>query len=184
MSCRWTYFIHLHWRTPIYRPIIRQQLYLYWFQTSPNFIDIMAGKCVSTGALDSLPLVFAFFVFVGVALSSGLELLVAIFFRFKRTSLYFYSIMTAALGILLYTSGVILLILNLTNPYVSISMILIGWVAMVTGQSVVLYSRLHLIVRNQRMLNWALTMIIVNGTVCHSLQIGFAYKVCYYAYHP
>lgn len=36
---------------------------------------------------------------------------------------------------------------------------------MVTGQSLVLYSRLHLVVR--RKLPWVLTMIIVNAVLLH-----------------
>jgi len=47
-------------------------------------------------------------------------------------------------------------------------MIVIGWCCMVTGQSVVLYSRLHLVVRDYNTLRWVLIMIITNGIICHT----------------
>ena len=46
-----------------------------------------------------------------------------------------------------------------------------GWVAMVTGQSFVLYSRLHLVVRKQQTLRLVLTMIIVDGILLHTPTI-------------
>src|ERR1700761_3780246 len=46
-------------------------------------------------------------------------------------------------------------------------MIVIGWCCMVTGQSIVLYSRLHLVVREYRILRGVLIMIITDGIICH-----------------
>jgi hypothetical protein len=46
-------------------------------------------------------------------------------------------------------------------------MIVIGWSGMVTGQSVVLYSRLHLVDRNRVRLRLVLGMIIFNAVICH-----------------
>lgn len=48
---------------------------------------------------------------------------------------------------------------------VSVTFICLGWYCMVTGQSLVLYSRLHLVVR--RRLRWVLGMIILNAIVLH-----------------
>ena len=48
-----------------------------------------------------------------------------------------------------------------------------GWVSMVTGQSVVLYSRLHLVVRNRRILRPVLIMIITNAICMHGPTILF-----------
>lgn len=44
---------------------------------------------------------------------------------------------------------------------------------MVSGQAFVLYSRLHLVVRNQRTLNLVLAMIIINGFCLHTPTIIF-----------
>lgn len=43
----------------------------------------------------------------------------------------------------------------------------VGWVFMVSGQSVVLYSRLHLLAITPRVLRLVLWMIIVNGVTIH-----------------
>jgi hypothetical protein len=44
---------------------------------------------------------------------------------------------------------------------------LIGWYGMVTGQSVVLYSRLHLVVLDVSQVRWVLWMIIANVCILH-----------------
>jgi hypothetical protein len=41
----------------------------------------------------------------------------------------------------------------------------VGWVLVITGQSVVLYSRLHLIVTDVKILRAVLIMIILNGLI-------------------
>jgi uncharacterized membrane protein YesL len=53
------------------------------------------------------------------------------------------------------------------NNYVSVTFITIGWYAMVTGQSLVLYSRLHLVVRDKEKIKWVLWMIIVDVFLFH-----------------
>ncbi|KZN94185.1 hypothetical protein EN45_043740 [Penicillium chrysogenum] len=44
---------------------------------------------------------------------------------------------------------------------------MIGWYAMVTGQAVVLYSRLHLVFSDMRKVRWVLWMIITNACILH-----------------
>lgn len=48
----------------------------------------------------------------------------------------------------------------------------VGWVLVISGQSFVLYSRLHLIVTDVKILRAVLIMIIINGLVwvSHSLE--------------
>jgi hypothetical protein len=53
------------------------------------------------------------------------------------------------------------------NDFVNVVFITIGWWCMVTGQSVVLYSRLHLIVLNEKLLRIILRMIIVDAIILH-----------------
>ncbi|MDI1488378.1 MAG: hypothetical protein OHK93_007653 [Ramalina farinacea] len=50
-----------------------------------------------------------------------------------------------------------------------------GWVAMVTGQAFVLFSRLHLVVRNRRTLRIVLFMIIFDAFALHLPTIVFTY---------
>ena len=54
-------------------------------------------------------------------------------------------------------------------------MLMTGWVCMVTGQAFVLYSRLHLVVRNQQTLRYVLAMIIFDAIALHLPTIIFTY---------
>jgi hypothetical protein len=57
----------------------------------------------------------------------------------------------------------------------------IGWTAVTTGFSFVLYSRLHLVNPGEKVLRTALTVIIVTATIIHSLVfIGIMYTI----FHP
>lgn len=54
-------------------------------------------------------------------------------------------------------------------------MIIVGWSATVTGQSLVLYSRLHLIDCDRRHLRVVLAIIITNGVIFHSLTAALGF---------
>jgi hypothetical protein len=77
-------------------------------------------------------------------------------------------------GILLQTTGYIL---TKFENHIAVTFVLtiskLGWVLNVTGFSIVLWSRLHLVVNNSRILNWILAMVLVNGLVCHTITIVF-----------
>jgi len=97
---------------------------------------------------------------------------------FKRhANLYFWSIVVATFGVLLYAVAVLLLVLELINDYISTSLVDVGWTCMVTGQSLVLYSRLHLLVSDTWKLKLILAMIIVDGIIFHSIMFGLSLKV-------
>jgi hypothetical protein len=107
------------------------------------------------------------FVFGGIALFNMIELFVQITFRFKSwKGLYFWSLIISAFGILPYTLGLLFKFFGVIQGYpfvyVAIAMIDVGWHLMVTGQSFVLYSRLHLICQNHRVQRAVLWAIIVN----------------------
>jgi hypothetical protein len=106
---------------------------------------------------------------MGISLYNVLELNLAIFTTFKtRKSLYFWSFLAATNGIAPHTIGFLLKnLVSLNNFILYISLISVGWVLMVTGQSLVLYSRLHLIFWNQFYLKLVLAMIITNVVVMH-----------------
>ncbi|KIW04595.1 uncharacterized protein PV09_04343 [Verruconis gallopava] len=107
------------------------------------------------------------FTFAGIALFNMIELFVYIAFRFKSwKGLYFWSLTVSTFGILPYTIGLLFKFFGVIQGYplvmLAISMIDIGWQMMVTGQSVVLYSRLHLICRRRKVQRAVLWMIIAN----------------------
>ena len=98
-----------------------------------------------------------------------LELNFLIFNGFKRyKGLYFWSLLISSWGVLLHGLGFILKFFPTgTNVYLAVAVITIGWYAMVTGQSVVLYSRIHLVVQKPRIFQLVLAMIIVDAILFH-----------------
>lgn len=107
--------------------------------------------------------------FTAVAWYNVMELNIQVFLTFKRhRGLYFWSLLISSYGCVLHALGFLLKFFDLTKPvYVAVTIITVGWYAMVTGQAVVLYSRLHLVVREQKVLRGILTMIIVNAICFH-----------------
>ncbi|KAL8769868.1 MAG: hypothetical protein Q9209_004306 [Squamulea sp. 1 TL-2023] len=102
------------------------------------------------------------------------ELDLTIFLTFRRRSgLYFWSLLISSWGCVLHAMGFILKFLVGSGWHVNLPFIEIGWVTMVTGQAFVLYSRLHLVIRNQKTLRYLLWMIIVNGFCFHIPTIVF-----------
>ncbi|KAK0738657.1 hypothetical protein B0T18DRAFT_422531 [Schizothecium vesticola] len=129
---------------------------------------------------DSVPTgwtLVAIIVFISMALYNVVELSFIILATFKRRSgLYFWSFVVAAWGIAPYAVGFLLKALQvMSTTWVYVTLIVIGWCAMVSGQSVVLYSRLHLVMLSDRRLRMILTMIIVDGIICHIPIIVMVY---------
>ncbi|KAM5347686.1 hypothetical protein ACJ41O_007510 [Fusarium nematophilum] len=112
-------------------------------------------------------------VFLAISLYNVIELNFIIFGTFKRhAGLYFWSFLVATWGIPVYCCGF------LTKYYAPSSvgflagaLIACGWVAMVTGQSLVLFSRLHLVLRNRFRLKCILYMIVTDAIICHGAII-------------
>lgn len=107
--------------------------------------------------------------FVGVAWYNVIELIVLICLTFKRyRGPYFWSMLIASIGILPYSVGYLMKFFNLTSAtWLPVTLLTIGWWSMVTGQSFVLYSRLHLVVQNMRVLRLVKRMIIMNIILLH-----------------
>lgn len=107
--------------------------------------------------------------FTAVAWYNVAELNIQVFLTFKRhRGLYFWSLLITSYGCVLHALGFLLKFFQLIhNDYISVTVITIGWYAMVTGQAVVLYSRLHLVVREQRILRGILVMIIIDAICFH-----------------
>ena len=107
--------------------------------------------------------------FTAVAWYNVAELNIQVFLTFKRhRGLYFWSLLISSYGCALHALGFLLKFFELIhNDYISVTVITIGWYAMVTGQAVVLYSRLHLVVREQKILRGILAMIIIDAICFH-----------------
>lgn len=112
---------------------------------------------------------YVFSAFTAVAWYNSIELLVLCFTTFKRFSgWYFWSLLIASASLIPYCVGFIFLLFPLgITPYVSVTLIVVFWCGMVTGQSMVLWSRLHLVVHNPKILRGVLCMIVTNACLIH-----------------
>lgn len=133
----------------------------------------MAAEYISssgeTGPISaSLPVNMAIAGLFAIACYNCLEILISLLSRFKRhDGLYFWSMLTATLGIVLHSIVVLLRYYSLGPNFLLCVLTCVGWYGMVTGQSVVLYSRLHLIVEDKSKTRWVLYMIIINFFILH-----------------
>ncbi|EPS33623.1 hypothetical protein PDE_08585 [Penicillium oxalicum 114-2] len=105
---------------------------------------------------------------IGIAWYNALELIVLCFSTFKRYGgCYFWSLLVASFSIIPYGLGYLLIIFKIFPNEFSVAMELIAWVGMVTGQSLVLWSRLHLVVHSRQVLRACLAMIIIDAILFH-----------------
>lgn len=116
-----------------------------------------------------------------LAMYNAFVLLALIFMTFKRrTGLYFWSISLASFGIIPYCLGWFIAYFTLLPLWVAMIFAQIGWTLLVSGQSTVLYSRLHLVLDDPKILRILLWMIILNGIVWHTsitvLVFGSSYS--------
>lgn len=136
-------------------------------------------------------------IFLCLSMFAVIELNVIILATFKkRQGLYFWSLIVATNGIAPYAAGYFIMRgLSQTDDaldgtwlgaYIYVPLVTIGWVSMVTGQAVVLYSRLHLVVRSPLCLRLVLAMIIINAAVLHIPGIvvfaGFTFRADLFLY--
>ncbi|KAJ5294720.1 hypothetical protein PENANT_c014G05597 [Penicillium antarcticum] len=106
----------------------------------------------------------------GITWYNAFELMILLFVTFAEyRGLYFWSLLiSSSVGLLPYSLGFLLKFFNLTDiRWLPVTLLTIGWWCMVTGQSVVLYSRLHLVLSNHRVLRRVLIMIVVNAVILH-----------------
>ena len=124
--------------------------------STTNTIPIDRGMYLCLGAFSAVAWAFA------------LELNVAVYYSFKRRrGLYFWSILASSWGCMLHALGFFLKFPNFAPEYVCDAIVTIGWWSMVTGQAVVLYSRLHLVCKRKLLLDGVRYMIIWNAVTLH-----------------
>lgn len=88
-----------------------------------------------------------------------------VFVTFKQyKGVYFWSLLITAFSIILYSFGAWGKLVSIsTYDLLPVSFVTWGWVVMVVGQSIVLWSRLHLITQNEKLLKGVLWGIIINS---------------------
>ncbi|KAI3093176.1 hypothetical protein CBS147333_10123 [Penicillium roqueforti] len=99
---------------------------------------------------------------------NALETGIVTFDTFKRyRGLNFWSMQVASWGILVHALPAMARFISQASSLPTSIPFILGWYAMVTGQAVVLYSRLNLVVSDVRKVRWVLWMIIANACVLH-----------------
>jgi hypothetical protein len=105
---------------------------------------------------------------ITLSLYNAIELLALIYITFKHYSgLYFWSLLIASAGVIPYSVGYVLVYFDVSYNFIGYIIDTLGWCAMVTGQSVVLYSRLHLVSRDRRILRAVVWMIMIDAVIFH-----------------
>ncbi|KAF7595282.1 hypothetical protein BBP40_006782 [Aspergillus hancockii] len=107
--------------------------------------------------------------FISISIYNVIELVILVLSTFRCwRGLYFWSlILSGCLGVVPYSLGFMLKFFTRASSFLSVTMLTIGWWTMVTGQSFVLYSRLHLVIRDEKILRRVLCMIIANIILLH-----------------
>lgn len=105
-----------------------------------------------------------------LAIYNGLELILLIFTTFRKYSgLYFWSLVVSSTGLIPYCLAYMIEYFRLTKQLAGEIISCFGWPMVVTGQSLVLYSRLGVVLgpSHQGILRAVKWMIIVDGVVFH-----------------
>ncbi|KAE8375698.1 hypothetical protein BDV26DRAFT_294814 [Aspergillus bertholletiae] len=106
-------------------------------------------------------------VFAAIACYNAIELVTMCLTTFKRhRGCYFWSLLIASLGITPLVVGWIFFIFYFgLSRYISASIIMPSWYCVVAGHSLVLWSRLHLMIQTPKVLRAILILIVVDS-VC------------------
>ncbi|GKT57638.1 integral membrane protein [Colletotrichum tofieldiae] len=108
--------------------------------------------------------------FAATAYYNTIETFFSIFTTFKRRQgRYFWSMIVSNTGINVNVIAFVLRYFGYYHEAIFTSSIIIplAWYSMVTGQAIVLWSRLHLVVHSQRKIRLILSMIIFNAVTMH-----------------
>ncbi|KAF5855251.1 hypothetical protein ETB97_009565 [Aspergillus alliaceus] len=125
----------------------------------------------ATGFVITRSQQFLFTAFASVTLFISIELIILCFATFKRyQGAYFWSLLVSSCGLLINCLGFILFFFVTISVYISVTVILMGWYCMVTGHSIVLWSRLHLVLHRPSLLRLILYLIVTNA-ICLQIPI-------------
>jgi hypothetical protein len=130
----------------------------------------ISGALASEGDMLQMTLV----TLIGLSWYNIAELVVLVPSTFRRwRGLYFWSLLISGiLGVVPYSTGFLMKFFTQADSVLSVTVLTIGWWTMVTGQSIVLYSRLHrvlrLIVANFFLLHVPTTVLTYGANIVHA----------------
>jgi hypothetical protein len=130
-----------------------------------DLLDGISGALAAEGDVLQMILV----TFIGLSCYNVAELVVLVPSTFRRwRGLYFWSLLASGcLGVVPYSIGFLMKFFTRADSVLSVTVLTIGWWTMVTGQSIVLYSRLHLVLRDEKILRRVLWLIVTNFFLLH-----------------
>lgn len=134
-------------------------------------------RITGEASTSSLFIQYLFTAFYALTLSNAFEVIILVFATFQRYSgCYFWSLIVATSGLAMSTFGSAYYFYS-DNPskFAPVSLGVLGWAMFVPGQAVVLWSRLHLVIRSVTVLRSLLVMIIVNTIILCVPTIILAY---------
>lgn len=160
-----------------------------------GFSDPEGGLSGGLSPRAHRPVIMLMVAFLAIAFYNVLELLFLIIRRFQRRSgLYFYSLLVSCFGVFLHGFAFMAKFFQIWhNDLACVALICLGWYCMVTGQSLVLYSRLGLVAgwgrrrgnlsktRSERWTGdgkWILWMICANAVIWHGSITVMIFGVC------
>lgn len=110
-----------------------------------------------------------FAAFSALAWYNAIELIILCLCTFRRwKGTYFWSLLIASACIIPHCLGFMLLFFAAhVTPWVDVTLVVLSWYGMVTGESIVLWSRLHLVLQNRKLLRGLLWMICVDAVLFH-----------------
>lgn len=115
-----------------------------------------------------------------IAIYNGLELTILTLMGFRRRGLYFWSIfLSNELGVIPSGIASLLRFFPIGPLWLSLSMGTFGFWFMVPGQSVVLYSRLHLVLYNRTILRCILYLIVIDTIILAIPTIALTFGSAY-----
>lgn len=122
---------------------------------------------------------YIFSAFASIVWYNAIELIVVCFVTFRRyRGCYFWSLLVSSFSLIPHTLGYIFLLFPLgISPWLSVTFVLVPWCGMVTGQSLVLWSRLHLVLQSPKVLRAVLCMIIVDVIALHTPVFVLMYGI-------
>ncbi|KAJ5194311.1 hypothetical protein N7491_001648 [Penicillium cf. griseofulvum] len=135
-----------------------------------NYPSIIAISLLHNyGGTSDLTRAGVFAGFSAIAIYNAIELLVLCFHSFRcRNNTYFWSLLISSACIIPYCIGFTLLFFSAgVTPWLCVTLFVVGWYGMVTGQSVVLWSRLHMVLHNKKVLRGVLWMICIDAVILH-----------------
>ncbi|KAG9194754.1 hypothetical protein G6011_04789 [Alternaria panax] len=112
-----------------------------------------------------LPSFMAAAAFLGVTWFICIDLNIRLLTRVARHSLYFWSCLLCTWGLAVRSIAILLANFHKWTTYSSIVVIELAWLTYVVAQSLVLYSRLNLVLKNAQIGRYVLYMIIIDSVV-------------------